>query len=369
MRILLVSANFRPSVGGIERFVEILAAGLAERGHEVTVAACRTQGAPLRERADRVEIVRIPASDVVRTRLDVPYPLPAPRAAIRTLRTLLAQADVVHVQDALYVTSVASLVLAERLGIPSVLTQHVSFVPQENVALDLAQRGANRTLGQVARLADVVAAYNPSVAEWARRTWGLRDVRMLPTGVLEPDDLAHTRADTRRALGLPEDAFVALFTGRDVPKKRLEVFLGAGDSSYDLVAVTDRADNGSSPAHIVPFMEPDRYARVLAASDAFVLPSVGEGFPLALQEALVAGLPCVLTREPGYERFLSEGDVVFVEPDASAVREALRRIASDPRYRAKLAARGKAVGKREFGVHRFVGGYEDLYAEVRVPQR
>ncbi|MGH3109381.1 MAG: glycosyltransferase family 4 protein [Gaiellaceae bacterium] len=365
MRVLLVSANFRPSVGGIERFVEILAEGLAERGHTVTVAACRTGGAPKREHAGAVQIVRIPATDLLRERFKVPYPIPSPRACIRTLRELVAQADVVHAQDAVYLTSVASLLLAKRLGVTSILTQHVSFVAQGNAFLDLAQRAANRTLGRVARAADAVAVYNPTVAGWARRTWGLTDVRTLPIGVTAPSVSTRERALARRELGLAEDRVVALFAGRDVPKKRLDVFLAAGDPAYELVAVTDRVDNGSSPARVVPFMSPDRFARVLAAADAFVLPSVGEGFPLALQEALVAGVPCVVTREPGYERFLSDGDVVFVPPDPAAIREALRGLAADPAHRQTLAERARIVGEREFGVKSFVDAYESLYEETR----
>ena len=64
LRVLLVSANFRPSVGGIERYVEVLAHGLAADGHAVTVVACRTDDAPREERDGPVRIVRLPATDV-----------------------------------------------------------------------------------------------------------------------------------------------------------------------------------------------------------------------------------------------------------------------------------------------------------------
>jgi D-inositol-3-phosphate glycosyltransferase len=365
LRVLLVSANFRPSVGGIERFVEILAEGLAERGHEVTVATCHHRGGPRVEQSGDVRIVRIPASDVLRTRLGVPYPVPSPRACLRTLKRLILDADVVHAQDGLYLTTIAALRLSRRQGVPSVLTQHVAFVPQASALLDLAQRVAIRSVGPTARLADAVASYNPSVAEWARRTWKLREVRLLPVGVPATDVPAEERRAARRELGLPEDAFVALFTGRDVPKKRLDVFLAAGDPAYELVAVTDRERDDASRARLVPFMAPERFSRLLAAADAFVLPSQAEGFPLALQEALVAGIPCVVTREPGYERFVEDGDVVFVPPEPSVIRAELKRLAADGDHRAALAAAAKEAGRRRFGVDAFVEAYERLYAEQR----
>lgn len=364
MRILLVTANYRPSVGGIERFVEILATGLAGRGHEVTVATCRTRGAPTLEQDGAVRIVRIPASDFPRNRLGVPYPLPSPVPGVRTLSSLVRSAEVVHAQDALYATSVAALVLARRNRVPSVLTQHVAFVPQGNAALDLAQRAAIATIGRSARLADAVASYNPSVAEWARRTWRLEDVRVLPIGVPPPAAGAPGRAAVRRELGLSDDAFVALFTGRDVPKKRLDVFLAAHDQTYELVAVTDRRGVAPPGTRLLPFTSPERFAPVLAAADAFVLPSEAEGFPLALQEALVAGLPCVITRHAGYERFLSDDEVVFVRPEADEVREALLRLAAHPDERHALSDRAAAAGRREFGLDRFVDAYQELYAQV-----
>jgi glycosyltransferase involved in cell wall biosynthesis len=363
LRVLLVSANYRPSVGGIERFVEILAEGLAARAHEVTVATTRSRGgAPSEERAG-VRVVRLPASDFARKRLGVPYPLLAPRS-LRKLRALVRDADVVHAQDALYLTTIASLALARRLGIPSVLTQHVAFVPQGNALLDGVQRAAARTLGRCARLAGVVASYNPSVAEWARRTWGLREVRLLPIGVPAAEVSADERLSVRRELGVDDGAFLVLFTGRDVPKKRVDVILGAGDPAYELVAVTDRLDGGSAGTRLVPFMDAERFSRLLAASDAFVLPSQAEGFPLALQEALVAGIPCVVTREPGYERFLEDGDVVFVPPEPEAIRAELRRLATEPAHRTRLAEAAREAGRRRFGLETFVDAYESVYGEL-----
>jgi glycosyltransferase involved in cell wall biosynthesis len=358
LRVLLVSANFRPSVGGIERYVEILAHGLAERGHHVTVAACRTDRAPPGEENDGdVRIVRMHATDVLDKRLNVPYPVPEPIGAARTLRRLLAESDIVNPQDALYATSVLALVLARRQGIASVLTQHVGFVPQRRRALDLVERAAVRTIGRSARLATLVVSYNPAVAAWAKDTWDLGKVRVLPPGV--PDAPEVDREALRSELGLPLDRFVALFVGRDVPKKGLDAFLAARDPAYELLAVTDRSPS-AAPAgtRIIPFVEPDRFRELLCCADAFVLPSEGEGFPLALQEALVTGLPCVVTAAPGYDHYLRDGEALFVSRTSEALREAITRVAEDKAFREELATRALGAGRREFGVARFCAAYE-----------
>src|SRR5204862_428114 len=78
----------------------------------------------------------------------------------------------------------------------------------------------------------------------------------------------------------------------------------------------------------------------------------GEGFPLALQEALVTGIPCVVTPGPGYDHYLREGEAVLVARDPAAIREVLTRLAHDEHERSELAARAQAAGAREFGVPR-----------------
>ena len=97
MRIVLSSAHFPPHVGGIERFTETLAAGLGERGHEVTVICSRYLDAPRQEQTDGYAIRRIPSSYFLERRLGVPYPVPAPRALLSQVRQSIRAADLVHV--------------------------------------------------------------------------------------------------------------------------------------------------------------------------------------------------------------------------------------------------------------------------------
>jgi len=352
-------------VGGIEQFVDTLASGLVRRGHEVRVLCARYRGAPLREDHAGFEIRRIPSSYVLERRFDVPYPLPSPRHLFAAMSEEVERADVVHVQDALYATSVAGLALAHRHDVPSILTQHVAFVPQRSRWLDAVERAAVTGVGRTARLATRVASYNPAVAGWAERTWGIAEVRVLPVGVeaapaYEGD---WQRSAVRESFGLPAERFLALFVGRDVPKKGLDVFLAGSDDAYDLVAVTDRSGD-DAPARIFPFMSHERLRKLLSCVDAFVLPSEAEGFPLSLQEALAAGLPIVTTNQPGYEHYLSGEDALLVEREPRAVRAALQRLAADDALRLRLAEGSRAVAERHFSVERFVTGYEQLYREA-----
>jgi glycosyltransferase involved in cell wall biosynthesis len=112
-------------------------------------------------------------------------------------------------------------------------------------------------------------------------------------------------------------------------------------------------------------MSPDRLQELFGCVDAFVLPSEREAMPVSLQEALARGLPVVTTPQPGYERYLSSDDVLYIERHPQAVRSALLRLVADEELRERLAERGRAVAKVHFSVDRFVSAYESLYEEAR----
>jgi colanic acid/amylovoran biosynthesis glycosyltransferase len=99
----------------------------------------------------------------------------------------------------------------------------------------------------------------------------------------------------------------------------------------------------------------DAVAGVLARADVFVLPSIIapngdlEGIPVALMEALAAGLPAVATRQSGVPELIRDGETGYLaEPgDPASLREALVRALHEPDPDARARA-GRALVEREF---------------------
>jgi glycosyltransferase involved in cell wall biosynthesis len=102
----------------------------------------------------------------------------------------------------------------------------------------------------------------------------------------------------------------------------------------------------------------------LAGLDVFCLPSRAEGLPLALLEAMTAGLPC-LTTAVG-EIPAAAGDAALVVPpgNVDALTGALRRLLGDPRLRAELGARARALAVRDFDVAAMVAATVAVYDEA-----
>jgi glycosyltransferase involved in cell wall biosynthesis len=119
----------------------------------------------------------------------------------------------------------------------------------------------------------------------------------------KPPASAPAKARLRRELGLPADRPVGLFVGRFVEKKGLDLMAELVRERPDAVFVFA----GWGPMDPEQWQAPnvavfrDRAGASLAdlyrAADVLVLPSVGEGFPLVVQEALACGLPVVCGAE------------------------------------------------------------------------
>jgi glycosyltransferase involved in cell wall biosynthesis len=99
----------------------------------------------------------------------------------------------------------------------------------------------------------------------------------------------------------------------------------------------------------------------LAGADVFCLPSRAEALPLALLEAVVAGLPCVATDVGDIAAEL--GDLVVLVPpeDPGALAAALAGLAADPERRRRLGERARAEGVRRFDERHTLAAVRAVY--------
>lgn len=110
----------------------------------------------------------------------------------------------------------------------------------------------------------------------------------------------------------------------------------------------------------------EEIARDFAAADVFVLPSHWEGMPLALLEAMAAGLPVVATRVGAVEEVVSDpGNALLVLPQRpDALAAALLRLLRDPALRAAQGRANRAKAEREHALPVFERRLGALYAEL-----
>ncbi|HEX4805839.1 MAG TPA: glycosyltransferase [Conexibacter sp.] len=106
--------------------------------------------------------------------------------------------------------------------------------------------------------------------------------------------------------------------------------------------------------------------RWLPTFDAFALPSLWEGMPLVILEAMHAGLPVVASDVGSVAEAVADGETGFVVApgDEAALRERLGRLLRDPALRARMGARARAVAAERFTAAAMARRYEAVYADV-----
>ena len=105
---------------------------------------------------------------------------------------------------------------------------------------------------------------------------------------------------------------------------------------------------------------------LLACCDVFVLPSLYEGLPLSVLEAMAAGRPVVATAISGTDEAVIDGVTGLLVPpaDAGALAAALNRLLSDRELAARLAAAGRAAVNEKFSSDVMVRNTAQLYEEL-----
>ncbi|NOT61091.1 MAG: glycosyltransferase, partial [Acidobacteria bacterium] len=106
--------------------------------------------------------------------------------------------------------------------------------------------------------------------------------------------------------------------------------------------------------------------RFLRALDVFALPSLSEGLPGAVLEAMGAALPVVATNIPTLPELVREGENGFLVnvKDPSALAERLSRLVVDRDLARRFGQVGRKRVERDFSLPAMLQRYERLYAEL-----
>jgi glycosyltransferase involved in cell wall biosynthesis len=378
LKVLMLSHYFEQHRGGIEIVANAVARGLRSSGFAVRWLATDNSGADQVGTEDWRHILA--ASNICENLLKVPYPLLYP-SAWRLAWAEAKNADVVLIHDAIYMTAIVGWLAARAHRKPVVVVQHIGAIPYRNPALRLLMMLANRLITvPILRRADRVGFISQVTASF----FGAIKLRHSPILIFNgvdtkvfcsPADRADV-AEARAGLNLPSDVAIALFVGRFVEKKGLAVLERMARANPDVVFVfagwgsIDPADWRLPNVRVYRSLSGGSLAPLYRASDVLLLPSVGEGFPLVVQEALACGLPVVCgtdtaQADPAATPFLSGVPVDLKEPDSTALlfAEEAFRLLRDAGSIADRHARGM-FAKTRYSWSSAVAAYAMLLQEA-----
>lgn len=301
MRILIVTHYFSAHGGGIEMVASRLASQFAGDGHDVTWAASATDATD-QDAAQGIRCLPMRCWNAVERRMGIPFPVWSP-GALRQLWRSIGAAEVAVFHDVLYVPNLLGMVMCVLRQRPYLLVQHVGQVPFRSRGLRAIMALGNRTVGILAlRKAAASVFISDTVRQYFARLNGCtpRQWHLIPNGV----DTARFRAGT---VPVPRnDRPRMLFVGRFVEKKGLPLLRRLAEAMPQvewIFAGWGPMDPGAwklSNVHVVGRVPHSELSEWYRKADLLVLPSVGEGFPLVVQEAMACGLPVAVSSETAH---------------------------------------------------------------------
>jgi glycosyltransferase involved in cell wall biosynthesis len=374
VRIVQVSPFFHPHAGGVESHVRGIVRELAREGHEVTVVTSRyDRSLPVDEETEGYRILRSRTLGVL---LDTPLDF----GTRRTVRAL--EPDVFHLHYPPPLTSYFATRELSRRKVPVCLTYHCDLYLPGAAGKLLAGIYQTVFLPSTLNRTDRVIVHTKSYGSTSAMLRG-RELSVIPSAVdlerFRPGiDASGLRADLRL-----DGKRVAVFTGRLVPHKGVDVLLqalvqlppdvvlvviGAGPRLPSLVGLARRL-GVDDRVRFCPAVTDEDLPRYLALGDVFVFASQNrlEGFGLAVAEAMAAGLPVVIADMPGVREVIEPGrEGLLAEPlIASDLAEKVRVILDDPLLAKRMGRAGRERAEARYGLSTVVRSLVNLYEALR----
>lgn len=355
MKLLLLSHAAGPY--GAERVLLAMAAGLAARGHDVTLAlphagpaADAARGlAEIRVRVGRRRPLPRTAAEAIRYFLGGPRDVTAARRLVREVAP-----------DAVWVNSMYNpwaAIGARLAGVPVIWHLHERRLPAPLGPLIAA------LIGAVASRAVVISDY---VARgFGAFPWLRGRIRMVRNPLLDP---------LAPAPPPPERPFTVGYLGQLEPRKRAPdvaraiaslpgvraVFVGDGKARNALEEAVRLAGIGER-VELLGFL-PDGAAE-LARFDCLAIPSLREPFGLVALEAMAAGVPVVAARSGALPEVLGDAALYHRPRDAADLGRQIARLRSEPALRDDLRERG-LHRVADFRRDRWLDAIEGVLGEV-----
>lgn len=379
MRILLVSSG-SGSRGGGEIFLDYLGQGLTRRGHEVLMwIPSHSRMDELSERCARfARVIRAEYCNTYDRKTRSLLTCFNWRFSRRVAREWAALSpDVVHLnkqnlEDGL------DLMRALRLsGAPSVCTIHITQTARYLQGKlpwlrDSISRDALKRYRGV-----IVAVQEERRSGLAAFLDGKARTRTIFNGVPLADEsmVARLRKAKREELGLTGRDVLVLGVGRLVEQKRPFRFLELAEQLHDHLRAARFLWVGDGRLY-APWTEWVRRRGLesviscagwradtlpfLSAGDLLLHVAEYEGLPLAILEAMAAGLPCAIARDLAAEVPMFDEETVLFADDPLALAESLRL----PSRLGRIAEGARRLVETRLSLRTMVESYEELYREV-----
>lgn len=364
---IIAEGLFSYQIGGSERVGVDLALEFTRRGYRVVCLAFYDSDGPMRTELERSGVRCLDLNYMRHT--GVSRRLSYQWKFWRMLRRERVRA--LHVHHA------TALILC---GIPAKLAGVARVVMTEHGLHQLKERPAyRRSAARYCRFASDITVVEPAQIHYFRDELAVpaNKLHYVANGVRLPTRIPTHVASVRGALGIADGSYGFFYVGRLSPEKDLGTLLTAfaelpadvadrsrlylvGEGS-ERAMLESRRDALGLGGRVMFLGARADVSNLLMAADMFVMSSKTEGLPMALLEAMAAGVPCVATAVGGIpELFANDRGLSVPAGDPTGLAAAMTRLARSPDLRARITANALDTIRTRFALDRIADEYLGL---------
>lgn len=371
LKILRVTNDLYPDVvGGIPLHAHHLCRDLLRRGHYTTVLACSRSN----HGHDKIDEYNVVYHKILCSPLGNSFSPPI----FRTLLKIKGDYDLIHAHCHLFFSTImASLV--RRLGSPPlIITTHGIMSAS---APDWFNILYMKTIGKwTLKSADKIICYTQMEKDKLVDMLKIdsKKISVIPNGV--DTDLFHPDPDTGKRSN-QSNAITILWAGRFVRGKGVKYMIQAAKilvkeiPDLKILLVGDGPSKGEIEGLIEKFnlkknviikenISNENMPEVYQKSDIFVLPSLNEGVPKTLLEAMACGKPVVISEFPHLADMIKNAGLMFPKGDVHALAANIKILIEDKELAQKLGNNGRNKILKDHSWENTVLKTIELYEEV-----
>ena len=366
--VIQIAGYYPPSLGGMERVAQAVSEHLAGHGYDVRVftSSINQPANPPAPRQPRLTIQRFKAIELAHTAF-------APGFIPALFKTPKHSVFHLHLSQAFYPEW--TMIAAKLRRIPYVVHFHLDLQPSGPLgALFIPYKAL--IIRTVIKHASSVIVFSPEQQRFIHKTYGVanKKIAIIPNGV-DAEYLAKRPKQGIKRGG--SQAPSLLYVGRVSSQKRVGMLVSAlarMQTPARLTIVGDGEERAAVEA-MVPVaianrviftgqLPPAKTLPYFKSADVFVMASKVEGMPLALLEAMAAGLPVVGADVPGIRELVGGVGILVKNPSPETFARALDELLAKPAALKELSQKSLQAAKR-YSWPALVDQLEQLYRSLR----
>lgn len=367
MKIAIIVCSFPPKfLGGTEVATYNIAKHLAKRGHDVHVMTQVDVDPPIESKGEKfnvhsMKIKKVPLIGILLFWIKVLF----------TLKKI--KPDIIHIQS--IDIGIGGLLGKILLKKPYVVYGRGGDVYSPWVFKKIISKIIIKNAGAVIALTEDMKQEMTKIYK--------RDITVIPNGLDITKFINLSKENIRRKMNIPNDVKIIIFIGRLKSVKGVEYLieamglLGQKDVKTKLLLVGDGAERErleqlvkelelTKNVMFVGRVSNEDIPKFLTMSDILVLPSLTEGFPNTILEAMASGLPIIATNIRGIPEIIKNGENGFLveSKNPEAIAEKILSLFENNELRKTISKKNKEDVKR-YSWEDTTKKIEDIYQSVK----